>query len=369
MLRWGILGTAQIARKNWKAILNSGNGVVVAVASRNGERSRQFVEECQLQAPFEVPPRPLATYQQLIAAPDVDAVYVPLPTGIRKEWVQRAAEAGKHVVCEKPCALTVADLKEMMETCNRNRVQFMDGVMFMHSARLPRMRAVLQDRVALGQLKRITSTFAFEVPDAFFASNVRVQSDLEPHGCLGDLGWYCIRFALWVMDWQLPLRVSGKMLSEFKHSHSKAPVPTEFSGELFFEGGVSSSFYCSFLTGIEQWVIVTGTHGHLHIRDFVLPFSGNELGFEVNKPNYQMRGSDFEMLPHTSALGVKEHSHSHPSAQESNLFRNFADKVLSDKLDESWPDIALKTQIVMQACRESSVAQGRLVDIGTARLK
>src|SRR5215471_15779071 len=109
MLRWGILGTAQIARKNWKAILNSGNGVVVAVASRNGERSRQFVEECQLQAPFEVPPRPLATYQQLIAAPDVDAVYVPLPTGIRKEWVQRAAEAGKHVVCEKPCALTVAD--------------------------------------------------------------------------------------------------------------------------------------------------------------------------------------------------------------------------------------------------------------------
>ena len=67
-------------------------------------------------------------------------VYIPLPTGIRKEWVLRAARAGKHVVCEKPCAVSVRDLVEMLEACRRHRVQFMDGVMFMHSRRLELMR-------------------------------------------------------------------------------------------------------------------------------------------------------------------------------------------------------------------------------------
>src|SRR5687767_12355322 len=103
MIRWGILGTANIARKNWKAIRNSGNGLLTAVASRELGRSRQFIAECQAAAPHPEPPRALGSYDELIRAKDVDALYIPLPTGLRKEWVLRAAAAGKHVVCEKPC--------------------------------------------------------------------------------------------------------------------------------------------------------------------------------------------------------------------------------------------------------------------------
>jgi len=89
-----------------------------------------------------MPAQPLAygSYEELLDATDVDAIYIPIPTGVRKEWVIRAAQAGKHVLCEKPCAVTVADLEEMIDACRRHRVQFMDGVMFMHSRRLERVR-------------------------------------------------------------------------------------------------------------------------------------------------------------------------------------------------------------------------------------
>ena len=97
MLRWGILSTAEIARKNWKAILNSGNGVVTAVASRNLDRSQRFIAGCQAQAPFSSAPQAVGSYEALLASKEVDAVYIPLPTGLRKEWVIRAAEARKHM--------------------------------------------------------------------------------------------------------------------------------------------------------------------------------------------------------------------------------------------------------------------------------
>src|SRR6185503_14607587 len=114
-LRWGILSTAQIARKNWKAIRNAGNSTVAAVASRDVERSRRFIDECQAEAPMEAVPKACGSYEELLADREVDAVYIPLPTGLRKEWVLRAASAGKHIVCEKPCAISAGELSEMIE--------------------------------------------------------------------------------------------------------------------------------------------------------------------------------------------------------------------------------------------------------------
>jgi predicted dehydrogenase len=364
LLRWGILGCANIARKNWKAIWNSGNGRVSAVASRGLERSQNFIAECQHHAPFPSVPRALGSYEELLAAADVDAVYIPLPTGIRGQWIKRAATAGKHIVCEKPCATSVAELAEILDECRQNRVQFMDGVMFMHSGRMNRIREVLDDGKTIGPIRRITSAFAFHAPEEFFASDIRTQSDLEPHGCLGDLGWYCIRVALSVMNWQLPRRVTGHALSEFKHPRGKSPVPTEFSAELFFDGGVTSSFYCSFFNETEQWVNVSGARGSLRMPDFVLPFAGTEIAFETGNPVFNVQGCDFEMQPHTRRWVVKESSHSDPTAQESRLFRHFAEQVQSGKLDPLWPEMALKTQQVMQACRESSLAEGRPVEVG-----
>src|SRR5882724_3793870 len=167
-LRWGILSTAGIARKNWRAIRDSGNCIITAVASRDLNRSAKFIEEGQRDHPFETSPAALGGYEKLIASPNVDAVYIPLPTGLRKEWVLRAAAAGKHVLCEKPCGLSLADVQDMTDACKKNRVQFMDGVMFMHNPRLARLREILDDGKSIGSIKRIMSVFSFATAETFF---------------------------------------------------------------------------------------------------------------------------------------------------------------------------------------------------------
>ncbi|MDA1276026.1 MAG: Gfo/Idh/MocA family oxidoreductase [Verrucomicrobia bacterium] len=353
-LRWGILGTAEIAQKNWKAIRNSGNATVVAVASRTLDRSRQFIAARQAEAPQPVAPRAMGCYEELLAATDVDAVYIPLPTGLRKEWVLRAAAAGKHVICEKPCAPSVAELEEMIDACNRNKVQFMDGVMFMHSERLNRIREVLEDGTSVGRMKRMAFGFSFYAPEDFYTGNIRAHSGLEPHGCLGDLGWYCIRFALWAMNGKLPTQVTGNLISTAARKDSPNPVPTEFSAELMFDGGISAGFYCSFLVELQQWVNISGTKGYLHVPDFVLPYFGSQLGFETNNASYQVTGCDFNMEPNRRQFWVPEYSNSHARSPESNLFRNFSNQVLGGKRNSAWPELALKTQRVMNACYDSA---------------
>lgn len=364
IVRWGILSTAEIARKNWKAILHSGNGIVSAVASRDAQRSRDFIALCQTEAPFDQPPQALASYEALLEAKDIDAVYIPLPTGLREEWVIRAAQAGKHIVCEKPCARSVAGLRHMLDTCQRHGVQFLDGVMFMHSRRLERLRSVLDEKRTIGQLRRIASAFSFGAPPDFFRDNIRAHSGLEPFGCLGDLGWYCIRFSLWAMNFQLPRRVSGRLLSQQGRKDSPAPVPTEFSGELLFDGGVSAGFYCSFITEMQQWAHLSGTKGSVRVPDFVLPGHAREVGFDVSNPVYRIAGCDFDLDMGIRRISVPEHSHGHPSSQETNLFRNFANQIRSDRLNEDWPEMAFKTQQVMEACLASAQADGRDVSLG-----
>jgi predicted dehydrogenase len=362
-IRWGILGAANIARKNWKAIANTGNGVVTAVASRNIENTRRFIQECQSEAPMPVEPRSLDRYEDVLAASDVDAVYIPLPTGVRKEWVIRAAEAGKHVVCEKPCAPTLEDLRVMTDACRHNGVQFMDGVMFVHSTRLDAIRLLLDDAKTVGQLNRIDSAFTFCGDEGFAGANIRMNSVLEPLGCLGDLGWYCIRLALWAMKWQMPVQVSGLLLAEAGRPDSPTPVPTVLSGELVFENGVTSGFYCSFVTGFQQWAHLSGPQGSVNLSDFVLPFSGNTLAIEVQNAVFKANGCDFSMTSNQQQLLVQESSHGQADSQETNLFRNFATQVLSGKLNDAWPEFALKTQAVVNACLESARNGGRAVKL------
>lgn len=352
--RWGILGAALIAHKNWDSIRLSGNGVVKAVASRSRDRAEELIQVCQRSKPVDELPEAVAGYEALLARDDIDAVYIPLPTGLRKEWVLKAAEAGKHVVCEKPCAISAEDLREMIAACAEHNVQFMDGVMYMHSARLSQLRQVFDDGHSIGELKRIQSQFSFCAPEEFVQGNIRVSSELEPQGCLGDLGWYTIRMSLFVNHYRLPVEVIGRQLVQHGRADSPSPVPMEFSGELLFDNGVSAGFYNSFLTEHQQLVHVSGTKGNLTFNDFVLPWYGNELGFEVNNAHFTVNGCDFVMERHRTSYYVDEYSNNAPNAQETNLFRTFGELVLSGRRDPFWPEVALKTQLVLDACLKSA---------------
>jgi predicted dehydrogenase len=343
-LRFGILGAADIAQKNWKAIFHSGNSIIAAVASRDLEKARQFIAKCQQQTPFNTPPAAFGSYEELLASNNVDAVYIPLPTGLRKEWVLRVAAAGKHIICEKPCALSAADLQEMISTCRKNHVQFMDGVMFMHNPRLPRIREVLDDGKNVGRIKRIMSSFSFHMAEDLFPTNIRMDSRLEPAGCLGDLGWYCIRFILWAMRWQLPREVTGHILSQRGASRSPSPVPADFSAELIFNDDTSAGFYCSFIAEHQNWAHVSGIKGQLRVSDFVHPVSDMEPAFEVNATVLRVKVDGGKPVEPEAV------------AQQTNMIRNFASQVFSGKLDEEWPMWALKTQQVMDACLKSAHA-------------
>jgi predicted dehydrogenase len=287
----------------------------------------------------------------------VDAVYVPLPTGIRREWVVKAASAGKHVLCEKPCGPDAGELRAMLDACRANNVQFMDGVMFMHGKRLPLLRSVLEDGQTVGLLRRVVSNFSFAAGDDFLKNNIRVSSATEPLGALGDLGWYNIRFSLLVMNYKLPAKVSGRMLTATSDG-----VPLEFSGEMFWEG-VSASFYCSFNTELQQWAHVSGTKGSVSVRDFVLPYYGCESEFVADRPVFNVKGTSYHWESHPKRFAVTEYSDGAPDSQETNMIRTFSGLALGGKPDSFWPEVALKTQLVLDACLASARQDGALVEV------
>jgi predicted dehydrogenase len=240
--------------------------------------------------------------------------------------------------------VSAAVLAEMISTCRKNRVQFMDGVMFMHNPRLDRVRKYLDDGRSIGQIKRLASNFSFHLAEEVYRSNVRANSALEPAGCLGDLGWYPIRFFLWAMKWKLPREVRGTILSEFSPRKNLPPVPMDFSAELIFDDDTSANFYCSFIAQYQNWVHVSGDKGSLVIPDFVHPASDHEPAFELNRKEISVR----------CCRCRGKHTKSPEYAQSTSMIRHFVNQVHSGKLNAGWPESALKTQMVMDACLESA---------------
>jgi predicted dehydrogenase len=359
--RWGILGAAFIARKNWQAIRDAGNANLVAVASRNLAKAMEFNADCQMDAPHPKMPDAVGSYEELLARDDVDAVYIPLPTGVRKEWVIRAASAGKHVLVEKPVGTNADDVREMIAACESHKVQFMDGVMFMHSRRLPRLREVLDDPGRIGHIRRISSQFSFAGDDEFMRKNIRVHGALEPLGCLGDLGWYCVRFSLWALKYHMPLRVSAHFHAEAPQDEGAHGVPTEMSAEMIFPDGVSAAFHCSFLAENAEWAHVSGTKGSVLVPDFVLPFSGDSTSFAVSRPEFVVKGCRVDMHEGRVDEHTEEPSSNAPGAQEAEMFRTFSSLVLEGRVDPLWPEIALQTQLVVDACIASARIGGASV--------
>ena len=361
--RWGIMSTANIARKNWKGIRLSGNGRVSAVASRSEAKAQTFIDECNAEALFDQQPAAVGSYEELIARDDVDAIYIPLPTGLRKNWVIAAANAGKHVLVEKPVANNLADAKAMIDACQAAGVQFMDGVMFDHSKRLQAVCEKIQDGATIGNLRRIYTQFSFCGDGEFKESNIRTDSVLEAHGCLGDLGWYCIRFTLWAAGHRVPKKVSARTITALSGSDSDGEVPGEFSAEMQFEDGFSASFYCSFLTANSQQVVVSGDQGFITMDDFVLPMYNAEAVWKEHCHILEIENCKWNFRRHDTHRAVHEYPGGEPNSQEVNMARRMGEIVISGKLDPLYPDLTTKTQAILDACRRSDAADGAWTDV------
>ncbi|XP_020104984.1 uncharacterized oxidoreductase At4g09670-like [Ananas comosus] len=150
-IRFGIVGCAEIARKVSRAIALAPNATLVAVGSRSLDKARRFIAENALSSSV----RAVGSYEELLDDPAVDAVYMPLPTSLHARWAVAAAERGKHLLLEKPAALSAAELDPILAACAAHGVQFMDSTMWIHNPRTAHMRGLLSDPSRFGDLKMV----------------------------------------------------------------------------------------------------------------------------------------------------------------------------------------------------------------------
>ena len=178
-LRWGILGCARIARRGLiPGIRASTSGVLLALASRDQGRATQWARE------FAVP-RAHASYEAALADSEIDAVYIPLPNELHKPWVMAAADAGKHVLCEKPLALDSQEAAAMVEHCRQRGVILMEAFMWRHQPRTLEIRKRVRDG-AIGDLRLIRSSFSFPIePGDWRLDPARGGGALWDVGCYG----------------------------------------------------------------------------------------------------------------------------------------------------------------------------------------
>jgi predicted dehydrogenase len=167
IIRFGIIGCAEIARKLSRAIALAPNATVTAIGSRSLDKASRFASANNLPPDAKI----YGSYEAVLDDPDVDAVYVPLPTGLHVRWAILAAQKKKHLLLEKPVALSAAEFDTIIEACESNGVQFMDGTMWMHHPRTAKMREFLSDKQHFGELKSVRkfTTLNFALFHLFFS--------------------------------------------------------------------------------------------------------------------------------------------------------------------------------------------------------
>ena len=161
---------------------------------------------------------------------------LPIPCGLfsmKKEWAIKALQAGKHVVLEKPVGLSAAEFEEMLDVAYAQKKFILDGTMFNHHGRTDSVLQCAADEEKIGIVNRIESSFTFMTDAAFQESNIRARKDGDPLGCVGDLGWYCVRYAQLVFG---KLGSKVKSAQVFENVNTKHGVPFATTCVVRFEG-------------------------------------------------------------------------------------------------------------------------------------
>lgn len=286
-VRVGILGCANIAKKNAIAILQDPSGCrITAVASRSEDKARSFVRDFLLKMMTVVDQNVASsvavfkTYDDLINQPDVDAVYIPVPTTFHKEWAIKALKAGKHVLLEKPVGLTIEEFNEMLAVAKAKNRYLQDGTMFVHHPRTKNFVHAVQNTNVMGELKRVEAAFSFAGPDSFFKDDIRVKRNGDALGCLGDLGWYIVRAALLAFGPECPV-TSAQAVDYTLNSEG---VPIDATCIVKFKENKVLCFHCGFSAQFRQYVKVIGTDSWAEMDDFVLP-KKHPVSYKVHSMN------------------------------------------------------------------------------------
>ena len=252
-IRWGVLSTAKIGReKVIPATQASETGVVIAIASRELSPASAAAKQLGIE-------RAYGSYEELLADPEVDAIYNPLPNHLHVPWTLRAMAAGKHVLCEKPIALSSAEAEQLAEAAESYpELKVMEAFMYRFHPQWQTTRQLVRDG-RIGELRTIHTSFSYFNDDP---NNIRNQLDLGG-GALMDIGCYPISLSRFIFDAE-PKRVLGEI-----HCDPGTQVDTLSSAVLEFESG-TSTFTCSTQLAPYQRVNIFGTTGRIEIE---IPFN------------------------------------------------------------------------------------------------
>jgi predicted dehydrogenase len=250
-VRWGVLGAANINRKVVPAMQSAASCEVLALASRSQDRADEAA------AAFGIP-RAHGSYEALLGDPDVEAVYIPLPNHLHAEWTLRAADAGKHVLCEKPLAMSSAEASTMVEGCEKAGVLLMEAFMYRLHPMWQRVRELVAEG-RIGELRAVDAVFTYFNDDP---QNIRNVADFGG-GALMDIGCYPINVA------RMMFGAEPDGVKAFVRRDPQFGTDVLTSAVLDF-GGRHASFVCSTQLESDQRVELVGTDGRLVVD---IPFN------------------------------------------------------------------------------------------------
>lgn len=245
-LRWGILGTARINRSIIPPLHASSRNEVAAVASRSRDRAEAFAEQWEI-------PTIHTSYEALLADPSIDVIYNPLPNHLHAEWTVKAAQAGKHVLCEKPIALTVAELDAVAEAAKQAGVVVTEAFMYRHQARTLKVKALVDDG-HIGEVHVIRGAFTFTL-------GPQHKTRLDPAmggGSLWDVGCYPVSYARFITGSEPQSVFAQQVVSD-------SGVDLTFTGQLRFPDGILAQFDSGFRSSFRMYMEIVGSTGTLFI--------------------------------------------------------------------------------------------------------
>jgi D-xylose 1-dehydrogenase (NADP+, D-xylono-1,5-lactone-forming) len=246
-VKWGILSTAHINRLVIPPAQASPDVALVAVASRDLGRAEEYARKWAIE-------RAYGSYGELLAAPDIEAVYISLPNTMHVEWSIRALEAGKHVLCEKPISRDAAEVERAFDVAERTGRLLSEAFMYRHNPQTKRLKELV-DEGAIGELRLVRAAFSYSLHDP---ENIRLRTDVDG-GALMDVGCYCVNGSR---------LLAGEPEVAYAQQYT-GPTGTDwvFAGELRFPGEVLGLFDCGTTLPERDELEAIGTEGSLFLDD------------------------------------------------------------------------------------------------------
>ena len=247
-LRWGLLSTARINNAIIPPLQASGRNELFAVASRSLDKAKAYADEWRI-------PNAYGSYDAMLADPKIDVIYNSLPNSLHAEWTVRAAQAGKHVLCEKPLAISLAEVDAITGAAGKAGVVVAEAFMYRHHPQTLKVKELVEAG-SVGELRYIRGAFTYSMYDP---NNVRLVASLSG-GCLWDVGCYPVSYARYIAGAE-PLEVFGWQVV------GETGVDVSFAGQMRFPGEVIAQFVSSFRTPSQSYMEVTGSTASLYVGD------------------------------------------------------------------------------------------------------